>query len=124
MALIGLIMLMGIVVKNGIVIIDYMILCRERGQSIITAAVTAGRSRLRPVLMTTLTTVLGMLPLALGTGEGAEMWRSMGMTVAWGLSVSTLITLVLIPVVYCIFAANGVKRKRRKFAKLRFLEER
>ncbi|MDR1201078.1 MAG: efflux RND transporter permease subunit [Tannerellaceae bacterium] len=124
MALIGLIMLMGIVVKNGIVIIDYMILCRERGQSIITAAVTAGRSRLRPVLMTTLTTVLGMLPLALGTGEGAEMWRSMGMTVAWGLSVSTLITLVLIPVVYCVFAANGVKRKRRKFAKLRFLEER
>lgn len=122
MALIGLIMLMGIVVKNGIVIIDYMILCRERGQSIITAAVTAGRSRLRPVLMTTLTTVLGMLPLALGTGEGAEMWRSMGMTVAWGLSVSTLITLVLIPVVYCIFAANGVKRRRRKFAKLRHLE--
>jgi HAE1 family hydrophobic/amphiphilic exporter-1 len=124
MALIGLIMLMGIVVKNGIVIIDYMILCRERGQSIITAAVTAGKSRLRPVLMTTLTTVLGMLPLALGTGEGAEMWRSMGMTVAWGLSVSTLITLVLIPVVYCIFAANGVKRKRRKFAKLRFLGKR
>ncbi|MDH6304795.1 HAE1 family hydrophobic/amphiphilic exporter-1 [Parabacteroides sp. PF5-5] len=122
MALIGLIMLMGIVVKNGIVIIDYMILCRERGQSIITAAVTAGKSRLRPVLMTTLTTVLGMLPLALGTGEGAEMWRSMGMTVAWGLSVSTLITLVLIPVVYCIFAANGVKRRRRKFAKLRHLE--
>lgn len=123
MALIGVLMLMGIVVKNGIVIIDYMILCRERGQSIITAAVTAGRSRLRPVLMTTLTTVLGMLPLALGTGEGAEMWRSMGMTVAWGLSVSTLITLVLIPVVYCIFAANGVNRKRRKLAKLRHLEE-
>ncbi|MDR0430917.1 MAG: efflux RND transporter permease subunit [Tannerellaceae bacterium] len=123
MALIGLIMLMGIVVKNGIVIIDYMILCRERGMSIITAAVTAGKSRLRPVLMTTLTTVLGMLPLALGTGEGAEMWRSMGMTVAWGLSVSTLITLVLIPVVYCIFAANGVKRRRRKLAKLRHIEE-
>ncbi len=123
MALIGLIMLMGIVVKNGIVIIDYMILCRERGMSIITAAVTAGKSRLRPVLMTTLTTVLGMLPLALGTGEGAEMWRSMGMTVAWGLAVSTLITLVLVPVVYCIFAANGVKRRRRKLAKLRHLEE-
>ncbi len=123
MALIGLIMLMGIVVKNGIVIIDYMILCRERGMSIITAAVTAGKSRLRPVLMTTLTTVLGMLPLAMGTGEGAEMWRSMGMTVAWGLAVSTLITLVLVPVVYCIFAANGVKRRRRKLVKLRHLEE-
>lgn len=123
MALIGVIMLMGIVVKNGIVLIDYTILCRERGMSIITSAVTAGRSRLRPVLMTTLTTVLGMVPMAVGTGEGAEMWRSMGMTVAWGLSVSTLITLVIVPVVYCIFAANGVKRKHRKFAKLEHLEQ-
>lgn len=123
MALIGVIMLMGIVVKNGIVLIDYTILCRERGMSIITAAVAAGKSRLRPVLMTTLTTVLGMIPMAVGTGEGAEMWRSMGMTVAWGLSVSTLITLVIVPVVYSVFAANGVKRKRRKLAKLRHLEE-
>jgi len=123
MALIGVIMLMGIVVKNGIVLIDYMILCRERGMSIITAAVAAGKSRLRPVLMTTLTTVLGMIPMAIGTGEGAEMWRSMGMTVAWGLSVSTLITLVIVPVVYSVFAANGVKRRRRKLAKLRHLEE-
>jgi len=123
MALIGVIMLMGIVVKNGIVLIDYTILCRERGMSILTAAVAAGKSRLRPVLMTTLTTVLGMIPMAVGTGEGAEMWRSMGMTVAWGLSVSTLITLVIVPVVYSVFAANGVKRRRRKFAKLRHLEE-
>ena len=61
MALIGLIMLMGIVVKNGIVLIDYTILCRERGMGILTAVVTAGKSRLRPVLMTTLTTVLGMI---------------------------------------------------------------
>lgn len=122
MAFIGLIMLMGIVVKNGIVLIDYTILCRERGMSILTAAVAAGKSRLRPVLMTTLTTVLGMIPMAIGTGEGAEMWRSMGMTVAWGLSVSTLITLVIVPVVYSVFAANGVKRRRRKFAKLRHLE--
>ncbi|MDR1556153.1 MAG: efflux RND transporter permease subunit [Tannerellaceae bacterium] len=117
MALIGLIMLIGIVVKNGIVLIDYTILCRERGMGIIQACVTAGKSRLRPVLMTSLSTVLGMLPLALGTGEGAEMWRAMGMTVAWGLSVSTVITLVIVPVVYCVFAANGVKRKRNKFSK-------
>ncbi|MDH6533642.1 efflux RND transporter permease subunit [Parabacteroides sp. 52] len=123
MALIGVIMLMGIVVKNGIVLIDYTILCRERGMSILTAAVAAGKSRLRPVLMTTLTTVLGMIPMAIGTGEGAEMWRSMGMTVAWGLSVSTLITLVIVPVVYSVFAANGVKRRRRKLTKLRHLEE-
>jgi HAE1 family hydrophobic/amphiphilic exporter-1 len=117
MALIGVIMLIGIVVKNGIVLIDYTILCRERGMSIITACVEAGKSRLRPVLMTSLSTVLGMLPLALGRGEGAEMWRSMGMTVAWGLSISTLITLVIVPVVYCVFAANGVKRKRKKISK-------
>ena len=123
MALIGVIMLMGIVVKNGIVLIDYTILCRERGMSILTAAVAAGKSRLRPVLMTTLTTVLGMIPMAVGTGEGAEMWRSMGMTVAWGLSVSTLITLVIVPVVYCVFAGNGVKRRRRKIAKLNQLEQ-
>lgn len=117
MALIGLIMLMGIVVKNGIVLIDYAILCRERGMGILKAVATAGKSRLRPVLMTTLTTVLGMIPMAVGTGEGAEMWRSMGMTVAWGLSISTLITLVIVPVVYCVFAGNGVKRRRRRFAK-------
>ena len=118
MALIGLIMLIGIVVKNGIVLIDYTILCRERGMGILTAVVTAGKSRLRPVLMTTLTTVLGMIPMAIGTGEGSEMWQSMGMTVAWGLAVSTLITLVIVPTVYAVFAANGVKRKRRKLHKL------
>ena len=117
MALIGVLMLMGIVVKNGIVLIDYTILCRERGQSIIGAAVTAGKSRLRPVIMTTLTTVLGMIPMATGTGEGAEMWRPMGMTVAWGLSISTLITLIIVPVVYTVFAANGVKIRRRKLEK-------
>lgn len=122
MALIGVIMLMGIVVKNGIVLIDYTILCRERGMGIIKSAVTAGKSRLRPVLMTTLTTVLGMIPMAIGTGEGAEMWRPMGMTVAWGLSVSTLITLIIVPVVYAVFAGNGVKRKRRKFRRLLHLE--
>ncbi len=113
MAFIGVIMLMGIVVKNGIVLIDYTILCRERGLGVIKAVTTAGKSRLRPVLMTTLTTVLGMLPMAMGTGEGSELWRSMGMSVAWGLSVSTLITLVIVPVVYSIFAANGIKRRRR-----------
>ena len=63
-----------------------------------------------------MTTVFGMIPLAVGTGEGSEMWRSMGTTVAWGLSVSTLITLIIVPVVYCIFAGNGIKRKRRKLA--------
>lgn len=116
MALIGILILIGVVVKNGIVLIDYTILCRERGMNITNAVVAAGKSRLRPVLMTTLTTVLGMVPMAIGTGEGAEMWNSMGMTVAWGLSVSTLITLVLVPVMYCIFAGGGVKRRRKEIA--------
>ena len=110
MALVGVLILMGIVVKNGIVLIDYIKLERERGLSIIDAVVEGGKSRLRPILMTTMTTVLGMLPLALGTGEGSEMWRSMGMTVAWGLSVSTLITLVLIPV---IFASISSRREKK-----------
>ena len=114
MALIGVIILLGIVVKNGIVLIDYTILCRERGMSVLDASVTAARSRLRPILMTTLTTVLGMLPMALGTGEGAEMWVSLGMTVCWGLTVSTLVTLVLIPTVYCVFATRQEKRKLKK----------
>ncbi|HNU37905.1 MAG TPA: efflux RND transporter permease subunit, partial [Macellibacteroides fermentans] len=58
------------------------------------------------------------IPMAVGTGEGAEMWRPMGMTVAWGLSISTLITLIIVPVVYTVFAANGVKRRRKKLAKV------
>ena len=81
------------------------------------AVIAAGRSRLRPILMTTLTTVLGMIPLALGRGEGAEMWNSLGMTVAWGLSVSTLITLVLIPIIYSLFADYGQRRKDKKLAR-------
>ena len=117
MALIGAMMLIGIVVKNGIVLVDYTSLCRERGMSIKDAVVTGGRSRLRPILMTTLTTVLGMIPLALDKGEGAEMWNSMGMVVAWGLSVSTLVTLILIPILYSLFADFGARRKAKKAAK-------
>ncbi len=114
MGLIGVIILLGIVVKNGIVLIDYTILCRERGMNIVDASVTAAKSRLRPILMTTLTTVLGMLPMAVGTGEGSEMWRSLGMVVCWGLTVSTVITLVLIPTVYCSFATRQENRKNKK----------
>ena len=114
MGMIGIIILMGIVVKNGIVLIDYTILCRERGMAIKDSVVTAARSRLRPILMTTLTTVLGMIPMAIGTGEGAELWNGLGVTVAWGLSISTLITLVLIPVIYTSFATWQEKAKQRK----------
>ena len=117
MELVGIIILLGIVVKNGIVLIDYTILCRERGMNVVEASVTAARSRLRPILMTTLTTVLGMLPMAVSTGEGSEMWRGLGVTVCWGLTVSTLITLVLIPTVYCAFCSGQEKRKQKKLAK-------
>lgn len=114
MAFVGLIMLVGIVVKNGIVLIDYTLLCRERGIGIRSAVIEAGKSRLRPVLMTTLTTVLGMIPMALGIGEGSEMWQSMGISVAFGLSVSTLVTLVLIPTLYAAMEGRMLLRTRKK----------
>lgn len=117
MSIIGIIILIGVVVKNGIVLIDYTILCRERGMNIRNAATTAAKSRLRPILMTTLTTVLGMLPMALGQGEGSEMWRSLGVTVCWGLTVSTLVTLVLIPTVYCAFSYRQERRLERRKGK-------
>ena len=117
MGMIGILILMGIVVKNGIVLIDYTILMRERGYSVAEASTIAANSRLRPILMTTLTTVLGMIPMAIGQGEGSEMWRSLGMVVAWGLSISTLVTLVIIPTVYASMASWQERRAERKAAK-------
>ena len=117
MAMIGILILVGIVVKNGIVLIDYAILCRERGMDVNTAVVTASKQRLRPILMTTLTTVLGMIPMAIGTSDGAEMWNGLGITVAWGLTVSTLITLVLIPTLYAIFISRRERRAAKKAMK-------
>ena len=117
MGMVGILILMGIVVKNGIVLIDYTILMRERGYSIAEASIIAAKSRLRPILMTTLTTVLGMVPMAIGTGEGAEMWRSLGMVVAWGLSISTLVTLVIIPTIYASLASMQERRAAKKAAK-------
>lgn len=114
MSMLGGIMLIGIVVKNGIVLIDYITLCRERGMSVISSVVTSGKSRLRPVLMTTATTILGMVPMAISTGQGAEMWRPMAIAVIGGLTVSTFITLVLIPTLYCIFAGTGIKHQRKQ----------
>lgn len=113
-SMIGMIMLVGIVVKNGIVLVDYINLNRERGIAIISAVVSGGKSRLRPVLMTTLTTILGMVPMAIGGGQGSEIWQPMGVAVIGGLTVSTLLTLVIVPVLYCVFAGVGVKRQRRK----------
>ena len=123
MSMLGGIMLIGIVVKNGIVLIDYTMLCRERGMSAIRAAVVAGRSRLRPVLMTTCTTILGMVPMAISQGEGSEMWRPLGVSVIGGLTVSTILTLVLVPVLYCSFAGTGIKRSRKALKHQRMLNE-
>lgn len=114
MGYVGLIMLVGMVVKNAIVLIDYINLNRERGMSIITSVVHGGRSRLRPVLMTTLTTILGMVPLAIGTGQGSEMWRALGIAIIGGMTFSAVITLILIPALYSMMAGYGVRRKRKK----------
>ena len=122
MSILGAIMLIGIVVKNGIVLIDYTMLLRERGLGIITATVRAARSRLRPILMTTLTTILGMVPLAVSQGVGAEMWRPLGIAVIGGLTISTVMTLIYTPVMYCIFGSNGIKRRRKSLRAKRELE--
>ena len=121
MSLLGGIMLIGIVVKNGIVLIDYTNLCRERGMSAIQSAIAAGRSRLRPVLMTTLTTLLGMIPMAISQGQGAEMWRPMAISVIGGLLISTILTLVLVPSIYCVFASVGISRERKSMVHKREL---
>ena len=117
MSMIGSIMLIGIVVKNGIVLIDYITLNRERGMSIRSAVVFGGKSRLRPVVMTSLTTILGMVPMAIGGGQGSEMWRPLGIAVIGGLTFSTLLTLLFVPALYCIFAYVGVKRQRKALRK-------
>ena len=117
MSMIGAIMLIGIVVKNGIVLIDYITLNRERGMSVRRSVIDGGKSRLRPVLMTSLTTILGMVPMAIGSGEGAEMWRPMGIAVIGGLTFSTILTLLFVPTMYTIFAYNGMRRTRKKLHK-------
>ena len=123
MSMLGGVMLIGIVVKNGIVLIDMMRLLRERGYGLIRAAVAAAKSRLRPILMTSLTTILGMVPMAVSHGVGAEMWRPLGVAVIGGLTVSTILTLVYVPSMYCIFGGNGIKNQRKKMKKQRELNE-
>jgi HAE1 family hydrophobic/amphiphilic exporter-1 len=108
---IGAVMLIGIVVKNAIVLVDFINLMRERGHELYEAIAISGRSRLRPVLMTSATTILGMLPLAMSKGSGSELWSPMGVAVIGGLVFSTMVTLVIVPVVYTIFAKRGERNK-------------
>ena len=92
--------------------VDFINLMRDRGHEVYDAIEISGRSRLRPVLMTSATTILGMLPLALSTGSGSELWRPMGIAVIGGLVFSTLVTLILVPVVYAIFSRHGERAKK------------
>ena len=110
----GVVMLVGIVVKNGIVLVDYINLMRDRGHALNEAIALSGASRLRPVLMTAFTTLLGMLPMALSGGEGSEMWHPLGIVVIGGLLVSTFVTLIVVPVVYGLISRSGERNKKEK----------
>ena len=115
--LLGLILLIGIVVKNGIVLVDYINLMRERDVPLAEAIALSGQSRLRPVLMTAFTTILGMIPMATSTSEGSELWTTMGLVVIGGLTVSTFVTLLIVPVLYGVFNRRGDIEKKEKLRK-------
>lgn len=122
-ALIGAIMLVGIVTKNGIVMVDYMNLLVERGSEVADAVIAGGKSRLRPVLMTSLTTILGMVPMAMGIGEGSETWQPMGISVVGGLLVSTFLTLFIVPALYAMMEGRKERKAARKAARQKEVEE-
>lgn len=117
MGALGLILLIGIVVKNGIVLVDYINLMRDRGYELKEAIALSGQSRLRPVLMTAFTTILGMVPMAMSTSEGSELWQGMGIVVIGGLTVSTFVTLIVVPVLYAIFSRKGERDDQAKLRK-------
>lgn len=125
-SIMGLIMLSGIVVNNAIVLLDYINTRRKMGEDRYTAIITAGPIRLRPILMTSMTTIFAMIPMSLGIGEGAELQAPMGTVVIFGLITSSLITLVLIPVVYSILDDKHVKlinkREKKRLKKISRLE--
>jgi HAE1 family hydrophobic/amphiphilic exporter-1 len=108
----GAIMLTGIVVNNAIVLVSYIIILRARGQTMYEAVTNAGKDRLRPVLMTTITTLVGLLPLAISTGEGSESWRPLGITMFGGLTVSTLITMLFVPTLYAVSHRKRVESSK------------
>ncbi len=118
MAFVGMILLVGVVVNNAIVLVEYINLLRRRNIPLREAVIDAGRRRLRPVLMTTLTTVFGLVPLAFIPTKGSEMWAPLGVAVIGGLTFSTMVTLILIPVVYSAFEQRAERRRLKKEAKL------
>ncbi len=113
----GVVLLVGIVVKNGIVLVDYINLMRERGYELNQAITMSGRSRIRPILMTAFTTILGMVPMAVSNGEGAEMWQPLGIVVIGGLTISTFLTLYLVPVLYGSMTKHGDRDKQEALRK-------
>ncbi|HDL18519.1 MAG TPA: efflux RND transporter permease subunit [Bacteroidetes bacterium] len=113
MALVGIVMLIGIVVNNGIVLVDYINQLRERGLELFDAIRQGGLIRMRPVLMTALTTILAMLPLGLGLGESGENWAPMARSVMGGLTAGTVLTLIVVPVIYAVVEIVGEKTKKR-----------
>jgi len=112
--MLGLVLLVGIVVKNGIVLVDYTNLMRDRGYELNEAIALSGESRLRPVLMTSFAMLLGMLPMALSTSEGSEMWVPLGVVVIGGILFSTIVTLVIVPVLYGVMSRHGERDKLEK----------
>ncbi|MGL5067524.1 MAG: efflux RND transporter permease subunit [Sarcina sp.] len=118
-ALIGFIMLSGIIVNNGIVLIDHINKLKEDGKTTREAILETGPIRLQPILMTALTTIMGLIPMAIGLGEGSEMQLPLALTVIGGLTFSTLLTLIVIPVVYAIFDSMGMKMNKKKKKKLK-----
>jgi HAE1 family hydrophobic/amphiphilic exporter-1 len=111
---IAIVMLVGIAVKNSIVLVDFINLLVDRGKSVTQAILEGGKSRLRPILMTSFTTFLGMLPMALSTGEGSETWRPLGISIVGGLFFSMMISLIIVPIIYALFANARIKREQKR----------
>jgi len=120
---VGLVTLAGVVVNNGIVLVDYTNLLRKRGLPIKEACVQAGGNRLRPILMTSLTTILGLLPVAFRPSEGADLIQPISKTIFGGMTVSTFFTLFLIPVIYSIFNEFSEKRAKKRAEKRQRIRE-
>jgi hydrophobic/amphiphilic exporter-1 (mainly G- bacteria), HAE1 family len=114
MALVGIVMLVGIVVNNGIVLVDYINQLRGRGMELFEANIQGGRIRLRPVLMTALTTIIAMVPMSLGLGESGEQWAPMARAVIGGLTAATAMTLIIIPIIYIEVELYAAKRRKKR----------
>ena len=115
-SIMGLIMLVGVVVNNGIVLIDYINKLREQGLTVKNSIVEAGKTRLRPIFMTALTTILALFIMAIGVGEGSELLQPMAITAIGGLIYATILTLVVVPAIYALFNRKVMKKEEAESA--------